>query len=105
MWLISDHAIYLLLCILNRQNPAVRSIENTRSQAKAKHANKGNHLFPLLGQRPQIHSRLPLMLPHTPPMDPPLEVILDNLLKALLVRYLYDLPLYLQAIILLLSQA
>ena len=102
MWLISDHAIHLLLLILNHPNPAVRSVENARSQAKAKHANKGNHLFPLLGQRPQNHSRLPLTLPRTPPTDPHLAVVLDNQLLALLVQYFYDLPLYLQAITLLL---
>ena len=100
MWLISDHAIHLLLHILNRQNPAVRSVENARSQAKAKH--EGKHLFPLLGQRLQNHSRLPLTLPRTPQMDPHLAVVLDNQLQALLVQYFYDLPLYLQAIILLL---
>ena len=54
MWLISDHVIHLPLPlhILNHQNPTIRSIENARSQAKAKDANKGNHHFPLLGQRP-----------------------------------------------------
>ena len=42
------------------------------------------------------------MLPHIPQTDPRLEAVLDNLLLALLVQYFYDLPLYLQAIILLL---
>ena len=94
--------IRLLLHILNHQNPAVRSVANARSQAKAKHANKGNPLSPLLGQRHQNHSRLPRTLPRTPPMDLLLEGVLDNLLQALLVQYYYDLPLYLQAITLLL---
>ena len=67
MWHISHlPAIHPLLLILNHLNPAIRSIENARSQAKAKHAEQGKCHYPLLGQRLQNHSQLPLMLLLTP---------------------------------------